>query len=339
VILGAGLLALGITTLERGPLLRLASPIPGVVIGTDLLAILIGLAGSAPWLGWLAARVLRGGRVSTSVLLGARRLEAEPTSVGRVVVSVAVLVALASVGEAIFLSASEPYAIPTGLAAMKPNEVVARSYGHYLQRVKTWSSLREVPGVRAINVSNRLPDYGTCGRACIAVVETDGNPDTVERIRNAIGLEGYAATAAEARDQAISDASSNYGRVARMLLLAMLFVLVVTAANLLLSTIDGMMERRRPLAILSAIGVPAAVIRRSVLFQVALPLAVALVLGGSVGLAVTTLVFKIASEPVSLPIRPLVLTAAAAGFVVLLVTAAALPWVRVVRRPELLRSE
>ena len=82
----------------------------------------------------------------------------------------------------------------------------------------------------------------------------------------------------------------------------MLFVLVVTAANLLLSTIDGMMERRRPLAILSAIGVPAGVIRRSVLFQVALPLAAALVLGGSVGLAVTALVFKIASEPVLLPL-------------------------------------
>jgi len=336
VILGAGLLALGITTLERGPLLRLSSPIPGVLIGATLLAILIGLAGSAPWLGWLAARALGASRAPTSILLGARRLEAEPTSAGRVVVSVAVLVALAAVGEAIFLSASETYAMPPGLAALEPNDVVARSFGHYPQRVKTWSSLEQVPGVEAVHVSNRLPDYGTCGRACIAVVDTDGNPDTVERIRNALGLEGYAQTAAEARGEATSN---DWSRIARLLLLAMLFVLVVTAANLLLSTIDGMMERRRPLAILSAIGVPAGVIRRSVLFQVALPLGAALVLGGSVGLAVTTLVFKIASEPVFLPIRPLVLTAAAAGVAVLLVTAAALPWVRVVRRPELLRSE
>ena len=337
VILGAGLLALGITTLERGPLLRLSGPIPGVLIGATLLTILIGLAGSAPWLGSLAARALGASRAPTSILLGARRLEAEPTSAGRVVVSVAVLVALAAVGEAIFLSASETwYAMPPGLAALEPNDVVARPFGHYPQRVETWSSLEQVPGVESVHVSNRPPGFGTCGPACVAVVETDGNPDTVEKIRNALGPFSYAQTAAEARGEATSNDSS---RIAQLLLLAMLFVLVVTAANLLLSTIDGMMERRRPLAILSAIGVPAAVIRRSVLFQVALPLGAALVLGGSVGLAVTTLVFKIASEPVLLPIKPLVLTAAAAGVAVLLVTAAALPWVRVVRRPELLRSE
>jgi ABC-type antimicrobial peptide transport system permease subunit len=124
-----------------------------------------------------------------------------------------------------------------------------------------------------------------------------------------------------------------------LLELALVLVLIVTAANLLVSTVDGMMERRRSLAVLSAIGVAPGTLRRSILVQVAVPLATSLVLGVPAGLAVTRLLFKIADQPVSLPVQPLLITAAAAGAMVLLVTAAAFPWVRIVRRPELLRTE
>lgn len=335
IVLVAGLLGLGIVTVERHRLLRvLPNPLPGVVIAVVLLAILVGLAGSAQWLGWLSARAF-GRRAPTSVLLGARRLEAEPTSAGRVVVSIAVLVAFAAIGEAIFLQASSLNARYGKVPGLRSTDVVAQPYTDYPERLKIWDQVRSVPGVRGLSVSNSLSDLGTCGRECIGVIRTDGDSATVERIRNAVGLLGTVETAAEAR---ASDAPDDSG-VARALLAGMILILAVTAANLLLSTVDGMMERRRPLAILSAIGVPASIIRRSVLFQVALPLAIALALGGSVGLAVTALVFTIADEPIFLPVAPLLFTAAAAGAAALIVTASSLPWVRLVRRPELLRSE
>jgi hypothetical protein len=114
---------------------------------------------------------------------------------------------------------------------------------------------------------------------------------------------------------------------------------MVTAASLLVSTVDGMMERRRPMAVPSAIGVPASVIRRSVMLQVVVPLGIALALGAGVALAVVALLFRTLREPIFLPIQPLILTAAAIGIAVVVVTASALPWVHVARRPELLRTE
>ena len=80
-------------------------------------------------------------------------------------------------------------------------------------------------------------------------------------------------------------------------------------------------------------------IRRSIMLQIVLPLCIALALGVAVALAVTALLFRVLKEPLLLPIGPLAVTAAVVGAAVLVVTAFALPWVRVTRRPELLRTE
>jgi len=118
-----------------------------------------------------------------------------------------------------------------------------------------------------------------------------------------------------------------------------LFTLLVTAASLLVSTVDGMMERRRPIAVLSAIGVPNRVIRRSVFAQIAFPLTAAMILGVAGAVSVSWLLFRTVSEPLHLPVSSLVLTVVAVVALVLLVTAVALPWTGVARRPELLRNE
>jgi hypothetical protein len=54
---------------------------------------------------------------------------------------------------------------------------------------------------------------------------------------------------------------------------------------------------------------------------------------------VTALLFRTLKEPLLLPIRQLTLTAVAVGVAVVIVSALSLPWVRVTRRPELLRTE
>ncbi len=137
----------------------------------------------------------------------------------------------------------------------------------------------------------------------------------------------------------VSRASHQEAVIARVAQAVAIIMLMVTAASLLVSTVDGMMDRRRPIAVLSALGVPASVIRRSVILQIVLPLCIALALGVAVALAVTALLFRVLNEPLLLPLGPMALTATAVGGAVLVVTASALPWVRVTRRPELLRTE
>jgi predicted lysophospholipase L1 biosynthesis ABC-type transport system permease subunit len=114
---------------------------------------------------------------------------------------------------------------------------------------------------------------------------------------------------------------------------------VVTAASLLVSTVDAMTERCRPTVVLSALGLPAGVIRKSIMSQIALSLSIALALGVVIGLAMTALVFRIYKQPLLLPLRPLTLTATAVGAGVMVASASALPWVRITCRPELLRME
>jgi hypothetical protein len=336
VVFLAGLSALLVCAVERRPLLRLGSPIPGVIIGAALVIVLIGLAGTAQWIGWRVAAAIARLRPSPAILVGARRLEAEPTSAARVVMSIAVLVALAAVGEAIFLSGGpSENEVRLERSSMRPNDVEVRSYLKGDRRADVYRSVAEVSGVRSIELTRYLPTGGVCSKDCVAIAHTDGRQETVELIRNVVRWDGEVAT----RPELASVRTGSDDRMMELFELALILVLVVTAANLLVSTVDGMMERRRSLAVLSAIGVGPGTLRRSVLVQVALPLAAALALGVPAGMAVTKLLFRIADEPVTLPLRAMLLTAAATGAMVLLVTAAAFPWVRIVRRPELLRTE
>lgn len=341
-VLGAGLLGLLICLARATKLLALPSTLAGILIGSPLVLVLVGLAGTAHWLGWRAGRWVAGRPVSPSVLLGARRLESGPSSAGLAVMSVAVVLTVAAVVEGILLSTSRSAAasapsVPSGVAALRPGTVVARSYLPRTQRPRVWEEMATVPGVRSVHPSGRTPEGGTCGADCVALVETDGRPATVERVREVLGLQGEASTAKEYRDG--YGGSEDSDRLLPLLLLGSMVVILVSVANLLVFTVDGIMERRRELAVLSAVGVPGRTLRRSVLVQVAVPLLVAVTLGIGVGLAVTDLLFRIAQERPVLPVGLLLLTAFGAAGAVLLATVAALPWVRMVRRPELLRTE
>lgn len=338
-VLGAGFLGLLLCLARAAKLLELPSPLPAILVGGSLVLVLVGLAGTAHWLGWRAAGWVADRSVSPSVLLGARRLESGPSSAGLGATSVAVVVAVAVVVEGIllFASRSASASVPPGAVAVRPRTVVARSYLPPAQRLRVWGEVAAVPGVRSVHPSGRTPEGATCGRGCVALVGTDGRPVTVERVREVLGLQGEASTAEEYLDSYGGSDHSN--RMLLLLALGSVLVILVTAGNLLVSTVDGIMERRRELAVLSAIGVPGSTLRRSVVVQVAVPLSVAVGLGMGAGLAVTDLLFRIVGEHPVLPVGLLLLTPLGAAAAVLLATLVALPWVRVVRRPELLRAE
>jgi hypothetical protein len=339
-LLAAGFLLLAGSSRYPDGLLGLPSPIPGVILGGALAMVLAGLAGTVPWLGWLGARALATWSPTPSVLLGSRRLESEPTSAGRVVAGITVLLALVGMAQALALSAlassGSSYIRPWAAELPASTVYVSSDTGH--DRATEFLALRSVPGVRAVSIRRRLPTGGHMIEGGHAEVRTDGDPATLERIRNDLVWVGFAETLEELRTD-YGGGSSEAVRTSRMMNFVTVLVLLVTAASLLVSTVDGMMERRRPMAVLSAIGVPLSVMRRSVFVQIALPLAAALVLGVAASLGVVALVFRAVGETAVYPMGPLALTSVAVTLMVFVVTAVALPWSRVARRPELLRNE
>jgi predicted lysophospholipase L1 biosynthesis ABC-type transport system permease subunit len=149
---------------------------------------------------------------------------------------------------------------------------------------------------------------------------------------------GTASTLGDLRTQ-ISSGANGQRRLTGWVEAIALVLLLVTGATLLLSTVDAMMERRRALAMLTALGADRSLLRRSILVQVGIPLAVATTLGVGVSLLVTSLLFPLLVEPLLLPLTRLATIAGAAVVLVFGVTIAAMPWDRIVRRAELLHGE
>jgi putative ABC transport system permease protein len=99
----------------------------------------------------------------------------------------------------------------------------------------------------------------------------------------------------------------------------------VAAASLAIGAIEGVLERRRTLAHMSATGVSATTLRSATVLEIAAPMVAALILGVAIGIGTgaTFIHFYFASNPTAIvipwgSIGWLVLAAAAAtGFVVL----------------------
>lgn len=124
-----------------------------------------------------------------------------------------------------------------------------------------------------------------------------------------------------------------------VLLTASLFVLAVAAMSLLMLSIEQISERRRPLAALSAAGVPIGVLARGSLWQTAVPVVVGVVLAVGAGLGLTAPILRLAKMPMMVDGGVLAGLAGAAVAAVLLVTALTLPLLRQVTRLDTLRSE
>ncbi|GEA81897.1 ABC transporter permease [Cellulomonas uda] len=123
------------------------------------------------------------------------------------------------------------------------------------------------------------------------------------------------------------------------LLLGTVALLVVVGASLLVTVAEQLRERRRPLAVLVAFGVRRRVLGLSVLFQVAVPVAIGLVLAVAVGIGLAVVLQSGTSTPLSIDLAGVGVTAGGAAVVVLLATATLLPLLGRVTRPAGLQGE
>jgi hypothetical protein len=131
------------------------------------------------------------------------------------------------------------------------------------------------------------------------------------------------------------DRSAQQGYV--LVALAIVFSLVVACAGLLLTTAEGLAERRRTLARVHACGVPLSTLGRASLLQVAVPTLVGASLATGCGYALVASIFgpeiglrEIGAWPVAVPFVALLASLAA--------TATTLPALGRLTGPEVLRT-
>lgn len=254
----------------------------------------------------------------------------------RVVGGVALMIALVGIVQSGLVGAEGaegPPSLPMEAQLLSGNDVGVFYGDHDAASVY----LQSIPEVVSVRWTHKLPYNGRSGSP-IGIISTDGAPATLEAIRDQLVWSGAQIQTLPELQQEAMAANDDHSSLQRAAMAITMFLLLVSAATLLVAMVDWLMERRRSLAVLSAVGVPTTIIRRSILIQLALPLATSLAFGLAGAILVTTLLNTAVEQPVVLAARQLATVVGAVVIVVLAVTAASAPWLRVTRRPDLLRQ-
>ncbi|MGI5190243.1 FtsX-like permease family protein [Promicromonospora sp. CA-289599] len=161
-------------------------------------------------------------------------------------------------------------------------------------------------------------------------------PDALDHMRTAAAQVDPAAYASSIEQERIA---SVLGGVRQSLLVGTVALLLLIGASMLVNVVEQLRERRQLLAVLVAFGTRRRTLGGSVLFQVAIPvllgLTLAVLTGSGLALALQTAV----DAPLTFDWLGVGITSGAAALVVLLTTAAGLPLLWRLTRPEALRSE
>jgi hypothetical protein len=167
-------------------------------------------------------------------------------------------------------------------------------------------------------------------------VPTDGTPAAEERVRTlAASLVPSART--ETSGDLAARTTAQLAWVEGVLPPAMAFVLLVAACSLTVATVSGLMERRRPLALLRASGVRLGELRRIVLLETGLPLVVTAL--GGVGTAMLLMYLTAPREEWALPEVRFFAGLGIGVLAALAVSALALPLMDVATRHDSARFE
>ncbi|MEV1114130.1 FtsX-like permease family protein [Actinosynnema sp. NPDC049800] len=164
-------------------------------------------------------------------------------------------------------------------------------------------------------------------------------PDIAEHVRNALAPLTWRAYTSYFGQVDVAERVKEFQSIRQALLAGSLVTLLLAGASLLVLALEQVRERRRPLAVLAASGVPRGALSRSLLWQNAVPLLLALVVAVSVGSGLAVLLLRIISQPILLDWSGIGVLSAAAALLVVVVTLLSLPSLRRATGALGLRSE
>ncbi|RZS44640.1 FtsX-like permease family protein [Herbihabitans rhizosphaerae] len=130
-----------------------------------------------------------------------------------------------------------------------------------------------------------------------------------------------------------------YTTLRNALLAGAVFTLSLAGLSLLVLALEQVRERRRAIAALFASGVPRGVLSRSLVWQLAVPMALGVVVAIATGIGLAWLFLRLVDEPVAVDWPGVGVLSGAAVILVLLSALAALPALRSATRLDALRTE
>lgn len=175
----------------------------------------------------------------------------------------------------------------------------------------------------------------------MTMIWTDPRDRTADtRLREAIADQPMrAALLSEESTVYLNPEQRYYVAIRTGLLIGSLFTLSLAGITMLVLALEQVRERRRPLAMLVAAGVPRSVLARSLLWQVALPVAISVVTAVATGILLAVLVLRLSATHVVLDWATIMTFSGVAVALVLLVTVATLPALRGATRLSAHRME
>ncbi|MFI5497262.1 FtsX-like permease family protein [Actinoplanes sp. NPDC051859] len=169
------------------------------------------------------------------------------------------------------------------------------------------------------------------------VVRLDtGDPAYLERLRDTAARLDPQAQIVEPGNRGVADDM----RIARQaLLVGVVMLLLLIGASLVVNVAEQLRERRKVLAVLTAIGTPRRILAGSILVQAGIPVIIGMVLAAGVGSTLAAALMTVIHAPVAIDWAGVATMGSIAVLVVVVAAAATMPTLRRLTRPRNLRSE
>lgn len=196
------------------------------------------------------------------------------------------------------------------------------------------ASIFVTPG--ALDVQNPGDLYTTV----VARVDKNLTADQMERIRNTLAeyrWDTWVSSINTGMER--SGGPTTYESLRNALYAGSIFTLMLAGVSMLVLALEHIRERRRSLAVLVASGVPRGVLARSLLWQVALPILLGVVMALLTGIALAALMVRLTEEQMSMDWPGVALMSASAVVLTLLVSAMTLPFLKNATRLTTIRAE
>lgn len=184
-----------------------------------------------------------------------------------------------------------------------------------------------------------LPDGGTRFQPTRLAILTDGSPAAVERARTAI-IERLPTSEVQTLAEGAADADTWMIELGRVVSIGVLGAMMLAGATLAIAAGTGLVERRRPFALLRLAGMPLARLRAVLLLEAAAPLVTVAALSALLGMAVAqALMHALPNRGVPPPDPGVVVLLAVGTAGALGVVLVAMPLADRLTRPESARFE